>query len=127
MENFGVFLHVQFGKVTVSDQKTVEIRQIRHKKRLGKALALLLITPLHCTSVQVYGMGSGLFFLGYAAFQIPSNLILRKVGGANWLSFIVLMWGICATSFSMVRTVRGFYALRLLLGITEAGAIPGMW
>ena len=79
------------------------------------------------THPQVYGMGSGLFFLGYSAFQIPSNLVMRVVGGRVWLALVVGSWSIAATAFSAIRTTGQFYALRFLLGVTEAGAFPGMW
>ncbi|GFR50773.1 hypothetical protein Agub_g13038, partial [Astrephomene gubernaculifera] len=75
----------------------------------------------------VYGVGSGLFFLGYSFFQIPSNLLLRRFGGPAWLAFIIAAWGLAASCFAGMRTAAHFYGLRLLLGATEAGAFPGMW
>ncbi|PNH10102.1 putative metabolite transport protein NicT [Tetrabaena socialis] len=75
----------------------------------------------------VYGMGSGLFFIGYSFFQIPSNLLLRHFGGPAWLAIIIAAWGATAAAFAGMTTASHFYALRLLLGLTEAGAFPGMW
>lgn len=65
-----------------------------------------------CIVAQVYGMGSGLFFLGYSTFQVPSNLILRRVGGRVWLAFVVASWAIAATAFSGIKTTTQFYLLR---------------
>lgn len=76
---------------------------------------------------SVYGTGAGLFFAGYSLFMIPSNVILVRVGAVRWLSVLVLTWGLVAASFSSLRTVRGFYCLRFLLGLAESGAFPGMW
>ncbi|KAJ9526700.1 hypothetical protein QJQ45_017542 [Haematococcus lacustris] len=75
----------------------------------------------------VYGLGSGLFFATYALLQVPSNLILRRVGGPAWLSFLIGAWGVTASSFALMRTSTQFYWLRALLGLTESGAFPGMW
>ncbi|KAG2451071.1 hypothetical protein HYH02_004339 [Chlamydomonas schloesseri] len=75
----------------------------------------------------VYGMGSGLFFLGYSLFQIPSNLLLKRVGGPTWLAMIIFAWGLAASAFAGMKTATHFYVLRLLLGAAEAGAFPGMW
>ena len=63
--------------------------------------------------------------MGYAALQIPSNLILLRVGAPTWLGVTVVSWGSVAALFAAVRNTRDFYLLRLLLGITECGAFPG--
>ncbi|KAG2428196.1 hypothetical protein HXX76_011876 [Chlamydomonas incerta] len=75
----------------------------------------------------VYGMGSGLFFLGYSLFQVPSNLLLKRVGGPTWLAVIIFAWGLAASAFAGMKTATHFYVLRLVLGVAEAGAFPGMW
>ena len=59
--------------------------------------------------------------------QVPSNMILVRVGAPRWLSFIVVSWGLCATLFAAMRTETEFYVLRFLLGLTECGTFPGMW
>lgn len=74
-----------------------------------------------------YGMGSGLFFVGYTTFQIPSQLIVRYVGAPTWLAVIVTIWGITAASTAAVTNVTSFYILRTLLGFAEAGSFPGYW
>lgn len=75
---------------------------------------------------QEFGTGAGLFFLGYFAFEIPSNLILQRVGARVWLARIMIVWGLVSMAVSFVRGVWSFYALRLLLGLAEAGFFPGV-
>jgi ACS family tartrate transporter-like MFS transporter len=77
-------------------------------------------------SDAVYGTGAGLFFIGSALFDIPSNLILAKVGPRRWMSRIMITWGIVATCMSLVHSAHAFYALRFVLGVSEAGFFPGM-
>jgi ACS family tartrate transporter-like MFS transporter len=73
-----------------------------------------------------YGIGAGLFFLGYCLFEIPSNLILDRVGARLWMARIMIVWGIVSMSTMFVIDVSTFYAARVLLGIAEAGFFPGM-
>ncbi len=87
--------------------------------------AMQMKADLHMSDA-VYGTGAGLFFIGSALFDIPSNLILAKVGPRRWMARIMITWGIVATCLSLVRTPHEFYALRFLLGISEAGFFPGM-
>ena len=77
-------------------------------------------------SPAVYGLGAGIFFLSYCLFEIPSNLILHRVGARRWLGRIMITWGLIAAAMAGVRSVGGFYTLRLLLGIAEAGLFPGV-
>ncbi|MCU1224309.1 MAG: major facilitator superfamily 1 [Edaphobacter sp.] len=77
-------------------------------------------------SNTVYGTGAGIFFLGYALFDIPSNLVLRRVGTRLWIARIMITWGIVAACMMFIRTPLSFYALRFLLGVAEAGFVPGM-
>jgi MFS transporter, ACS family, tartrate transporter len=74
----------------------------------------------------VYGLGAGMFFAGYFFFQIPSNLILQRVGAKLWISVLLIAWGLISCSGALVTTPRGFYAQRLLLGLAEAGFFPGV-
>lgn len=76
---------------------------------------------------EVYGLGSGWFFLGYSMFMIPSNLLMLKVGTSAWLSFIMVAWGALAMAMSLVRVKYQFYLVRFLLGVAESGAFPGVW
>jgi ACS family tartrate transporter-like MFS transporter len=75
---------------------------------------------------KVFGTGAGIFFLGYFLFEIPSNLILQKVGARRWIARIMLTWGLVATAMMLVRGPRSFYGIRILLGLAEAGFFPGM-
>lgn len=77
-------------------------------------------------SGTAYGLGAGMFFLGYCLFQVPSNLVLERVGARRWIGSIMITWGAIASSMMLVRGVAGFYALRFLLGVVEAGFFPGM-
>ncbi|GLC52415.1 hypothetical protein PLESTB_000626600 [Pleodorina starrii] len=78
-------------------------------------------------NAQVYGLGSGLFFLGYSLFMVPSNIIMMRVGAPRWLGLLVTCWGAVAAMFAGVTNPLQFYSLRFLLGAVEAGAFPGMW
>ncbi len=77
-------------------------------------------------SATVYGFGAGLFFLSYAACEIPSNLLLYRFGARRWLARIMITWGIVATCMMFVRTPWQFYLVRFLLGMSEAGFFPGV-
>ena len=76
--------------------------------------------------VAAYGLGAGLFFIGYAIFEVPSNLLLQRFGARMWLTRIMLTWGLVAAAMAFVSSETMFYALRLLLGAAEAGFFPGV-
>lgn len=73
-----------------------------------------------------YGLGAGLFFIGYALFEVPSNMLLQKVGARIWLTRIMFTWGITATLMAFIQNETHFYVLRFLLGVAEAGFFPGV-
>lgn len=77
-------------------------------------------------SDAAFGVGSGVFFLGYCLFEVPSNLILARVGARLWISRIMVTWGMVSTAMLFVRTPLGFCVLRFLLGAAEAGFFPGV-
>jgi ACS family tartrate transporter-like MFS transporter len=77
-------------------------------------------------SDTVYGLGAGLFFLGYCLFEIPSNLILDRVGARVWIARIMIGWGLVSMATMFVSGTASFYAARVLLGVAEAGFFPGM-
>ena len=77
-------------------------------------------------SAYVYGLGAGIFFIGYSLCEVPSNLILHKMGGRRWLARIMITWSVIAAAMAMVKGATGFYALRFLLGVAEAGFFPGI-
>lgn len=77
-------------------------------------------------STAAYTFGATLFFVGYAVFEVPSNLIMHKVGARWWMTRIMITWGIVAACFMFVQGPKTFYALRFLLGVAEAGFFPGV-
>jgi MFS family permease len=87
--------------------------------------ALTMNKDLGATSQQ-YGIVAGVFFLGYFLFEVPSNLILHRVGARVWISRILLSWGVIATLTGLVQSVHQLYAARFLLGLAEAGYYPGI-
>lgn len=77
-------------------------------------------------TAQFFGMGAGLFFLGYFLFEIPSNIFLTKVGARRWISRIMITWGAISACMAFVTGDVSFVALRFLLGAAEAGFFPGI-
>ena len=77
-------------------------------------------------SATIYGLGGGLFFLGYALFEIPSNLMLVRFGARKWIARIMITWGLLSAGMMFVQTPLQFYVLRFLLGVAEAGFYPGV-
>jgi ACS family tartrate transporter-like MFS transporter len=77
-------------------------------------------------SAAVYGFGAGVFFIGYALFEVPSNLILVRVGARLWIARIMITWGILSVLMLYVEGPMSFYTLRFLLGVAEAGFLPGI-
>lgn len=73
-----------------------------------------------------YGIGAGLFFLGYCLFEVPSNIILDRVGARRWIARIMIGWGIVAMGMMFVRGATSFYVARVVLGLAEAGFFPGI-
>ncbi|MFZ6644956.1 MFS transporter [Undibacterium sp. TJN25] len=77
-------------------------------------------------SETVYGLGAGIFFIGYFLFEVPSNIILHKVGARIWIARIMLTWGVLSAAMMFIATPMQFYILRFLLGLAEAGFFPGI-
>ena len=77
-------------------------------------------------SSAAFGFGSGVFFLGYCLFEVPSNLVLHRVGARLWIARIMISWGVISTAMMFVRSAPTFYVLRFLLGAAEAGFFPGV-
>lgn len=88
--------------------------------------ALQMNRDLHF-SAAAFGFGAGIFSLGYALFEVPSNLVLARVGARYWISRIMISWGLVAAAMMFVRTPIQFYSLRFLLGVAEAGFVPGIF
>jgi len=87
---------------------------------------LQMARDLTWLSESVYGFGAGVFFVGYSLLEVPSNLILARVGARRWMARIMISWGIVASAMMFVRTPLQFYVLRFLLGVAEAGFFPGI-
>src|ERR1700722_729495 len=77
-------------------------------------------------SSYIYGLGAGAFFWGYFLLEVPSNLILERVGARKWIARILVSWGIVSGCFALVQGPISFFTLRFLLGLAEAGFFPGM-
>lgn len=114
---------------------------IAYLDRVNVGFAKLQMAASLQFSDAVYGFGAGIFFIGYFLFEVPSNLILERVGARVWIARIMITWGIVSAAFAYVREIPwgplpglfglahdefSFYALRLLLGIAEAGFFPGI-
>jgi MFS transporter, ACS family, tartrate transporter len=87
--------------------------------------ALQMVKDLHM-SPSVFGFGSGIFFVTYFFCEVPSNLLLQKVGARLWIARIMITWGVLAAGMAFVTGAHSFYAMRLLLGAAEAGFFPGV-
>ena len=72
-------------------------------------------------SSAVFGLGAGIFFVGYVAFEIPSNVLLERFGARIWIARIMLSWGVLSASMAFVQGPTSFYVVRFLLGVAEAG------
>ncbi|MFM0502839.1 MFS transporter [Paraburkholderia caffeinilytica] len=77
-------------------------------------------------SNAAFAFGAGVFFVGYALFEVPSNLLLHKVGARAWMCRIMVTWGLVSAAMCLAHTPAAFYALRFLLGVAEAGFFPGV-
>ena len=77
-------------------------------------------------TAEQFGFGAGLFFIGYFLFEIPSNLIMQKVGARVWIARIMITWGLVSAATALVSGPASFYTMRFLLGAAEAGFFPGV-
>ncbi|WP_244831720.1 MFS transporter [Caballeronia sp. TF1N1] len=94
--------------------------------RTNVALAKAQLAADVGISAAAYGLGSGIFFIGYALLEVPSNLAAHRVGPRRWIARIAVSWGILSTAMMFVQGEWSFYALRVLLGIAEAGLFPAL-
>jgi len=99
---------------------------IAYMDRINISFASLQMNRDLHFSAAVYGFGAGLFFVAYAACEVPSNLLLHRFGARRWLARIMLTWGLLAMAMMFVRTPVQFYTMRFLLGVAEAGFFPGV-
>jgi MFS transporter, ACS family, tartrate transporter len=99
---------------------------VAYLDRINVGFASLQMNRELGLSESAFGLGAGLFFLGYSLCEVPSNLILERVGARLWIARIMISWGIAAVAMSAVRGTASFFALRLILGMAEAGFFPGV-
>ncbi|CAL5219790.1 g1695 [Coccomyxa viridis] len=105
----------------------VLITLLNYIDRSNLAFAALQLNQSLGFTEKVYGIGSSIFFIGYALFQVPSNIVMIRLGPRVWLPIIIVAWGVVATLFAGLKSATDFYVLRLLLGVAESGSFPGMW
>jgi ACS family tartrate transporter-like MFS transporter len=94
--------------------------------RINVGFAALQMNEALGLSAAVYGFGAGIFFVGYTVFEVPSNIILARVGARKWIARIMITWGLVSAAMMFVRDAPSFYALRFALGVAEAGFFPGI-
>ena len=94
--------------------------------RVNVGFAALQMNPDLGLSASAFGFGSGIFFVGYCLFEVPSNIILHRVGARLWIGRIMISWGLISIAMMFVREQVGFFGLRFLLGAAEAGFFPGV-
>ena len=99
---------------------------VAYLDRVNMGYAALEMNADLALSAEVFGLLSGIFFIGYFFFEIPSNMILHKVGARLWIARIMITWGIIVVLTGFVQTPNQLYVLRFLLGVSEAGFFPGI-
>jgi MFS transporter, ACS family, tartrate transporter len=99
---------------------------VAYLDRINVGFASLQMNRELGLSEAAFGFGAGVFFIGYFVFEVPSNLMLQRIGARVWISRIMLSWGAVAMAMMLARGPRSFYLLRFLLGVAEAGFFPGI-
>ena len=99
---------------------------VAYLDRVNVGFAKLQMMQALGFSDVVYGMGAGIFFIGYFLFEVPSNIILHKVGARLWIGRIMISWGCLSAAMMLVSNETAFYIMRFLLGVAEAGFFPGI-
>src|ERR1039457_6952540 len=94
--------------------------------RINVGFAALTMNKDVGLTPQMFGLGSGIFFLGYFVFEVPSTIILHKVGARFWIGRVMFTWGLVSIAMAFTRGPISFYLLRFLLGLAEAGFFPGI-
>src|SRR5262249_50136368 len=94
--------------------------------RVNVGFAALTMNQDLMFSPSVYGLGAGLLFIGFCVFSVPSSVILERIGARRWLFGTLMIWGALSASTAFMRSPIEFYGLRFLLGVAEAGFVPGM-
>ena len=99
---------------------------VAYLDRINVGFAALQMQQQLAFTDAVYGLGAGMFFAGYFCFQVPSNLVLQRVGARRWIASLMVVWGVISAAMVFVSGPRSFYTLRFLLGAAEAGFFPGV-
>src|SRR5215469_3462410 len=99
---------------------------IAYLDRINIGFAALTMNQELAISSQQFGFLAGIFFFGYFLFEVPSNLLLHRIGARIWMARILITWGIVAMLTGFVRNVHQLYVVRFLLGLAEAGSYPGI-
>src|SRR3989440_295377 len=94
--------------------------------RVNVGFAALQMNKAVGIDPKSYGLGAGIFFVGYFIFEVPSNLALQKFGARKWIARIMISWGLCSAAFALIGGPISFLVLRFLLGVAEAGFFPGV-
>src|SRR5258708_22461719 len=94
--------------------------------RVNISFAALTMTQDLSFTPEIYGWGAGIFFVGYFLFEVPSNVILTRVGARRWICRIMATWGVISAGNAFVQSPMSFYVLRFLLGLAVAGFAPVM-
>lgn len=130
---------------TTENSENAELERSYLRKLMGRLIPFLALLYVFCLldrgnlsiaaltmkddlkfSDTIYGIGAGLFFVGYFIFEVPSNLIMERVGARKWIARIMVTWGAVSAAMLFVKTPFAFYAMRFLLGVAEAGFYPGV-
>src|SRR6202167_5653685 len=99
---------------------------VNYLDRTNVAMAALKMQADAGLTDAAYGFGAGLFFVGYFLFEVPSNLILHRVGARRWIARIMITWGFCSAALLFTRGPLSFCVIRFALGVAEAGFFPGL-
>lgn len=99
---------------------------VSYLDRVNVGFAALQMNAAVGLSAAVFGLGSGIFFIGYTLFEVPGNLIMARVGARIWIARIMISWGLISAAMAFVQGPRSFFLLRFLLGVGEAGFFPGL-
>jgi len=99
---------------------------VAYLDRINVGFAALQMQKQLSISDAAYGLGAGMFFAGYFIFQVPSNLVLERIGARRWIAFLMVVWGMVSASSALITGERSLYAMRFLLGTAEAGFFPGV-
>jgi MFS family permease len=99
---------------------------ISYIDRVNIGFASLQMNKAVGIDAKAYGLGAGIFFIGYFIFEVPSNLALERFGARTWIARIMITWGMCSSAFALIGGPTSFLALRFMLGAAEAGFFPGV-